>query len=62
MESNGGEQDDWLYFARMNGVEVNKEGGYYFRGKQYGMEKKRTVAETYIHYKQLDGGGQVSQR
>jgi hypothetical protein len=35
---------------------VNKEGGYYCRGKQYGMEKKLAIAATYQHYQQLYGG------
>jgi hypothetical protein len=55
LESNGDEFDQ-LSFACRNSVLVNKEGGYYCRGKQYGMEKKLTVAATYQHHKQLCGG------
>ncbi len=35
---------------------MNKERGYYCRGKQYGMEKKLAVAATYQHHKQLCRG------
>ena len=31
-------------------------GGYYRLGKHYEMEKKLAIAETYLHYEQLDGG------
>ncbi len=55
MESNGNELD-WLSFAQRHGATLNKKGGYYHQGKQYGMEKKLDVAETYLHYKQLGGG------
>ncbi len=51
MESDG---DDHyrLSFARRNGVSVNKEGGYYCRGRQYGVEKKLAVAACYDYNKQ----------
>ena len=55
MESDGGGQD-WLSFARWNGVSVNKEGGYYCRGRQYGVEKKLAVGDYYENKKQLCGG------
>ena len=43
-------------FALKNGVSVNKAGGYYCRGRQYGVEKKLAVAACYEHKKQLCGG------
>ena len=55
LESDGNEQDR-LSFAQRHGAALNKKGGYYRRGKQYGMEKKLAVAETYLHYEQLGGG------
>ncbi len=58
LESTGNKLD-WLSFAQTHGATSNKKGGYYRRGKQYGMEKKLAVAETYLHYKQL-GGGRLS--
>jgi hypothetical protein len=56
MSKSNGDKFDQLSFAFRNGVSVNKEGGYYFGGKQYGMEKKLAVAATYQHHKQLCGG------
>jgi hypothetical protein len=50
MESDGDEYDR-LSFARRNGVSVNKEGGYYCRGRQYGVEKKLAVAACYEYNK-----------
>ncbi len=55
MESNGDEHN-WLSFARRNGVSVNKEGGYYCLGRQYGLEKKLAVAACYDYNKRLWGG------
>jgi hypothetical protein len=55
MESDGDEQD-WLSFARWNGVFVNKDGGYHCRGRQYGVEKKLAVGDCYEYKKQLCGG------
>ncbi len=37
---------DWLSFAQRHGALLNKRGGYYRQGKQYGMEKKLAVADT----------------
>ena len=54
-ESNGDELDQ-LSFAQRHGASLNEWGGYYRRGKQYGMEKKLAIAETYLNYEQLDGG------
>ena len=51
-----GDGQDWLQFARWNGVSVNKEGGYYCRGRQYGVEKKLAVGDCYEYKKQLWGG------
>ncbi len=31
-------------------------GGYYRQGKHYGVEMKLAIADTYLHYEQLDGG------
>ena len=47
---------DQLSFAQRHGALLNEWGGYYRRGKQYGMEKKLAIAETYLNYEQLDGG------
>jgi hypothetical protein len=55
MESDGDGQDRFS-FARWNGVSVNKEGGYYCRGRQYGVEKKLAVGDCYEYKKQLWGG------
>ena len=55
MESDGDGQDRFS-FARRNGVSVNKEGGYYCRGRQYGVEKKLAVGDCYEYKKQLWGG------
>jgi hypothetical protein len=55
MESNGDGQD-WLSFAWWNGVSVNKEGGYYCCGRQYGVEKKLAVGDCYKNKKKLCGG------
>jgi hypothetical protein len=56
MSESNGDEFDQLSFACRNGVLVNKEGGYYCCGKQYGMEKKLAVAVTYQHHKQIGGG------
>ena len=56
MSMSDGDELDWLSLAIRNGAAVNKKGGYYRRGKQYGMEKKLTVAETYLPCRQLGGG------
>ena len=53
---NDGDGQDRLSFARWNGVSVNKEGGYYCRGRQYGVEKKLDVGDCYEYKKQLCGG------
>ena len=55
MKSDGGGQDR-LSFARWNGVSMNKEGGYYCHGRQYGVEKKLAVGDCYENKKQLCGG------
>ena len=44
-ESNRDELDQ-LSFAQRHGASLNEWGGYYRRGKQYGMEKKLAIAET----------------
>ncbi len=59
MESDGNKLEG-LSFAQRHGTMSNKKGGYYRRGKQYGIEKKFAVAETYLHYKQLGGGRRPS--
>ena len=53
-------EHDWLSFARWNGVSVNKEGGYYCHGRQYGVEKKLAVGDCYEYKKQLCGGATES--
>ena len=55
MESDG-DKHNLLSFAWCNGVSVNKEGGYYFSGRQYGVEKKLAVRDCYEYKKQLYGG------
>ena len=35
---------------------MNEEGGYYCRGRQYGVEKKLAVGDCYEYKKQLCGG------
>ncbi len=56
MSDSKGDEFDQLSFARRNGVSVNKEGGYFCRGKQYSMENRLAVVATYQHYQQLYGG------
>jgi hypothetical protein len=56
MSESNGDKLDWLFFAQRHGALLNEKGGYYRRGKQYGMEKKLTVADTYLHYQLLDVG------
>ena len=56
MSDSKGDKFDQLSFACRNGVSVNKEGGYYCHGKQYGMEKKLAVVATYQYYQQLYRG------
>ncbi len=52
----GGLLQDQLSFTQRHGATLHKKGGHYHQGMQYVMEKKLAVAETYLHYKQLDGG------
>ena len=56
MSESDGDELDQLSFAQRHGASLNEWGGYYRRGKQYGMEKKLAIAETYLNYEQLDGG------
>ncbi len=56
MSESDGDELDQLSFAQRYGALLSKWGGYYRLGKHYGMEKKLTIAETYLHYEQLDGG------
>ena len=56
MSESDGDELDQLSFAQRHGALLNKWGGYYHRGKHYGMEKKLAVAKMYLNYKQLDGG------
>jgi hypothetical protein len=53
LESNRDELDQ-LSFAQRHGASLNKWGGYYPQGKHYGMEKKLAIAETFLHYEQLE--------
>ena len=45
-----------LYFASCHGVLVNNNGGYYQRGKSYGLEVKLFVAAKYLDHKERLGG------
>ncbi len=56
MSESNGDKLDQLSFAQRHGASLNKWGGYYCQEKHYGMEMKLAVADTYLHYKQLDGG------
>ena len=40
-----------LFFIQ-EGIAINKNGGYYQRGKSYGLEKKLLVAATYLDAKE----------
>ena len=40
-----------LYFASSHGVLINDNGGYYQRGKTYGLEMKLFVAAKYLEDK-----------
>ena len=40
-----------LYFASSHGVLINDTGGYYQRGKTYGLEMKLFVAAKYLEDK-----------
>jgi hypothetical protein len=61
MKSDGGKHDQ-LSFVCRNGVSVNKEGGYYCRGRQYGVEKKLAVVVCYEYNKQLCRGQPMQRR
>jgi hypothetical protein len=56
MSESNGDKLDQLHFAQRHGALLNKWGGDYCLGNHYGMEKKLAIAETYLHYEQLDGG------
>ncbi len=45
-----------LYFANWHTVLVNSNGGFYQRGKSYGMEMKLFVAAKYLDHKEMRGG------
>ena len=45
-----------LYFASRHGVLINDNGGYYQRGKTYGLEVKLLVAAKYLYHKERHGG------
>ena len=45
-----------LYFANKHAVLVNSNGGFYQRGKSYGMETKLFVAAKYLDHKEMWGG------
>jgi transposase len=44
-----------LYFADQHNVLVNSNGGFYQRGKSYGMETKLFVAAKYLDHKEMRG-------
>ena len=43
-----------LFFIEQ-GIALNKNGGYYQRGRSYGIEKKLLVAATYLDAKEICG-------
>ena len=45
-----------LYFAGNRGVLVNINGGFYQRGKSYGLDVKLFVAAKYLDHKERRGG------
>ena len=56
MLESDGDKLDQLSFAQRYEASLNEWGGFYRLDKHYGMEKKLAIAETYLHYEQLDGG------
>ena len=58
MKSDGDGQDR-LSFARWNGISVNKEGGYYCLGRQYGVEKKLAVGDCHENKSSFVGGDRI---
>ncbi len=52
----GGDALQQLYFANRHGVSINDNGGYYQRGKTYGLEVKLFVAAKYLDHKERRGG------
>ncbi len=56
MSESEGDKLDQLSFVQRHGASLNEWGGYYRQGKHYGMEMKLAVADTDLHYEQLDGG------
>ena len=55
MSKSNEDELDQLSFAQRHGASLNEWGGYYRQGKHYGMEMKLSIADTYLHYEQLDG-------
>jgi hypothetical protein len=45
-----------LYFAGHHGALMNNNGGFYQRGKSYGLEVKLLVAAKYLDHKERLGG------
>ncbi len=45
-----------LYFASRHGILVSNNGGYYQRGKSYGLDTKLFVAAKYLDHKERLGG------
>jgi hypothetical protein len=45
-----------LYFAGSHGVLMNSNGGFYQRGKSYGLDVKLLVAAKYLNHKERLGG------
>ena len=59
MTQHGGEGGDdlqQLYFASRHSASINDNGGYYQRGKTYGLEVKLFVAAKYLDHKERRGG------
>ena len=45
-----------LYFAGSHGALVNSNGGFYQRGKSYGLDVKLFIAAKYLDHKERRGG------
>ena len=56
MSGRGGDDLQQLYFASRHGASINDNGGYYQRGKTYGLEVKLFVAAKYLDHKERRGG------
>ena len=55
VDANGTMNELHQLFFIEHGIALNKNGGYYKRGKSYGIEKKLLVAATYLDAKEICG-------